>query len=236
MRLGGPCIPMARTARRIAFSRIVDLSQEISPDTQMFPTYPQPAFVPWTTRDAQGFLAESLFLVSHTGTHVDAPWHFEPEGEKLDALDLERFVVPGHVLAVPGLGARERITPRHLLEARDRLDQPVRRGDAILLRTGWDRHLRQPAYLFDNPGLSGDAAVELVRWRPSLVGIDAANMDCAGDLAYPAHHALLRSSVLVLENVANLAALKGRRFVLVALPLRLRGATGSPVRLVALME
>lgn len=202
----------------------------------MFPTYPQPAFTQWTTREAHGFLAESLFLVSHTGTHVDAPWHFEPRGAKLDAVPLERFMAPGHVLDVRGLRARGSIGISALHAASDRVGRPVRRGDAVLLRTGWERRRGKASYLFENPGLSRDAAAELARWKVSLVGVDTANLDRAGDLTYPAHHTLLRAGIPVLENAANLAALGSRPFLLLAFPLKLRGTTGSPVRLVALLE
>lgn len=222
--------------RSVRYSRIVDLSVDIGPGTQMFPTYPQPSFTQWTTREAQGFLAESLFLVSHTGTHVDAPWHFEPRGAKLDALDLERFMAPGHVLDVRGLPARGAIGRRAIQAARRRLAKPVLRNDAVLLRTGWESRRGKDAYLFANPGLSEEAAAELVRWRVSLVGIDTANLDRAGDLAYPAHHALLRAGIPVLENAANLAALGSGPFLLLAFPLKFKGTTGSPVRLVALAE
>ncbi len=226
---------MARKLREIRYSRVVDLSLEIGPDTQMFPTYPQPAFTPWTTREAQGFLSESLFLVSHTGTHVDAPWHFEPGGRKLDALPVERFVVPGHVLDLRGLGEAGRISRGPLRRERKALVRPIARGDAVLLRTGWETRRGSPAYLFRNPGLSKDGAEELVAWKVGLVGIDAANLDRAGDLAYPAHHALLRADIPILENAANLDRVAGRDFTLVALPLPMRVATGSPVRLVALV-
>src|SRR5438445_752887 len=66
---GGSVAPKSRTIR---FSRIVDLSQPIGPDTQMFPAYPAPTFTQWTTREVHGFFAESMFFVSHTGTHVGA--------------------------------------------------------------------------------------------------------------------------------------------------------------------
>lgn len=227
---------MARPSRSFRFSRIVDLSVDIGPDTQMFPTYPQPAFTPWTTRKAHGFLAESLFLVSHTGTHVDAPYHFEPRGRKLDGLSLDRFIAPGHVLDVRGLRARGSMGLSSIRAARRRLGGPIRRGDAVLLRTGWERRRGKASYLFENPGLSRAAAAELVEWGLSLVGVDTANLDRAGDLTYPAHHTLLRAGVLVLENAANLGALGSRPFLLLAFPLKLRGTTGSPVRLVALVE
>ncbi len=227
---------MTRARRHLDFSRVVDLSQEISPETQMFPAYPSPTFTQWTTREVHGFLAESLFLVSHTGTHVDAPWHFDPGGKKLDELPLRRFLLPGHLLDVRGVRSKGLISRARIRNARARLAGTIPAGDAILLRTGWERHRGTPAYLFENPGLSKEAADELVRWKIGLLGIDTANVDHPADARYPAHHAMLSAGVLVIENAANLAALGSSRFFLIALPLPLQGTTGSPVRLVALVE
>ncbi len=224
----------AQTAR---FSRLVDLSVPISPRTPMFPAYPPPAFTPWTTREAHGFYAESLFLISHTGTHVDAPFHFEPTGKKLHEVPLDRFVARGHVLDVRGIAAKAAILPKHLAAAQPTGSNRVRSGDAILLRTGWwERRRGASAYLSENPGLTGAAAKLLVEWGAGIVGIDTANIDRPDDATYPAHHALLRSDVPIIENVANLAALRSSTFLLLALPLRLEGVSGSPIRLVALTE
>ncbi len=226
---------MAPRPQEFRVSRIVDLSQEIGPDTQMFPAYPQPAFTPWTTREAHGFLAESLFLVSHTGTHVDAPFHMEPDGRTIDRIPLDRFFVRAHVLDLHDLGPRTRIGPGDLRAAKSARGHPVERGDAVLVRTGWERKRGTSAYLEANPGLSAAAGRGLVGWGVSLVGIDCPNVDVAGETGYGAHHALLAAGVPVIENVANLGRVGSGPFTLAAFPLRLRGASGSPVRLVALV-
>ncbi len=226
---------MPRSMREFGVSRLVDLSQVIGPDTQMFPAYPQPAFTPWTTREVHGFLAESLFLVSHTGTHVDAPFHMEPRGATIDQVPLDRFFARGHVLDLHDARPRARIGPGELRAARTCLGRAIARGDAVLLRTGWERKRGTPAYLERNPGLTAAGGRALAAWGVSLVGIDSPNVDVAGDAAYGAHHALLSAGIPVIENAANLATLGTRPFFLAAFPLRLRGASGSPVRLVALV-
>ncbi len=228
---------MVSKSQIVRFSRVVDLSQAIGPDTQMFPAYPPPTFTQWTTRDVHGFFAESLFFISHTGTHVDAPFHFEPKGRKLHQMPLDRFVVPGHVLDVRGLPKKGRILPSHLRPPIRATQRPIRNGDAILLRTRWwERHRGTRAYLFENPGLTRAAANLLLDLGVGLVGIDTANIDHPDDATYPAHHALLAANVPVIENVANLSALGSSSFLLLALPLNLQGTSGSPIRLVALAE
>ncbi len=227
---------MPRRTGPSASARLVDLSQEIGPDTQMFPAYPQPAFTQWTTREVHGFLAESLFLVSHTGTHVDAPFHMEPDGKRIDEVPLDRFFARGHVLDLHDRPARAHLGPPELKAALSLQAAPIARGDAVLVRTGWERQRGTTAYLEENPGLTAAAGRALASRGVSMVGIDSPNIDPAGDTRYGAHHALLGAGVLVLENVANLAALGSRPFHLAAFPLRLRGASGSPVRLVALLD
>jgi len=228
---------VASRSRTVRFSRIVDLSQSIGSDTQMFPAYPAPTFTQWTTRDVHGFFADSLFLVRHTGTHVDAPFHFEPKGRKLHEMPLDRFVARGHVLDLRGLAKKAKILPEHLRSSTRSAHRPIRKGDAILLRTRWwERHRGTPAYLFQNPGVTRAAAKLLLEWGAGLVGIDAANIDNPDDATYPAHHTLLGADVPIIENVANLEILGASPFLLLALPLNLQGTSGSPIRLVALAE
>src|SRR2546422_1700518 len=231
---GGIVAPKSRTIR---FSRIVDLSQPIGPDTQMFPAYPAPRFTQWTTREVHGFFAESMWLVSHTGTHVDAPFHFEPKGRKLHEMPLDRFIAPGPVFDLRGPSKKGRILPQHLRTSMPAARRSIQKGDAILLRSGWwERHRGTPAYLFDSPGLAGAGANFLLDLGVGLVGVDTASIDHPDDATYPAHHALLGANVPVIENVANLSALGSSAFWLLALPLNLQGTSGSPIRLVALAE
>jgi len=214
-----------------SYRRIVDLSQEVTPDLQVFPGYPQPSFLPWTTREHHGYLAEALFLVTHSGTHIDAPWHYRPEGKKIHELSVSQFVVRCRLLDLRPRRARAAIGAA-VLRAAARV-AGVTPGDAVILRTGWEAMRGRDAYLGQNPGLDQRGAEELVVQGASLVGIDTASVDLPGAGDFPAHHTLLRAGVPILENLANLGAVRTSTFTLVALPLRLRGATGSPVRAVA---
>ena len=118
MRFAGIPGTMPRPRRTIRFTRLVDLSQGIGADTQMFPAYPQPAFTQWTTREVHGFRAEAISFVSHTGTHVDAPYHMEPHGKTIDRMPLAGFLAPGHVLDLHQAASSARIGPADLAAAR----------------------------------------------------------------------------------------------------------------------
>ena len=216
---------------RIEYERVIDLTVDISPETQMFPGYPSPAFLQWTTREVQGFITEALFLVTHTGTHIDAPWHYRPEGKRLHEIPVETFVGRCRVLDLGALESKAVITASELEAAAPDLAA----GDAVILRTGWGRHRGSDAFLTENPGLSAEAGRWLAPHGARLGGVDSANLDRAGDTEYPAHHAVLGAGIPILENVANVEALGPDPFTLVALPLRLAGGSGSPIRAVALV-
>src|SRR3989475_7688541 len=161
-----------------------------------------------------------MFLISPTGTHVDAPFHFEPKGRKLHEMPLDRFIAPGHVLDLRGLPKKGRILPQHLRTSMRAARRSIRKGDAVLLRTRWwERHRGTPAYLFDSPGLAGAGANFFLDFGVGLVGVDMASIDHPQDATYPGHHALLRAHVPGIENVANLSAPRAPAFWLLAIPL-----------------
>src|SRR5256885_15516827 len=195
-------------SRTVRFSRVVDLSQAVGPETQMFPAYPPPSFTQWTTREVHGFLAESMFLISHTGTHVDAPFHFEPKGRKLHELPVDRFIAPGHVLDLRGLPKKGRILPEHLRTSLRAERRSIGKGDASPLRTRWwERRRGTPGYPSVRPGLTGAGANLLLDWGLGLAGIDTPTIAHPDDPPYPPHHAPLGPNGPGIGNVANLPAL-----------------------------
>lgn len=107
-------------------------------------------------------------------------------------------------------------------------------GATIIFATGWNDNPSRKDF-FSNPGISESAAKYLVSKRVNLVGIDSPSIDTGNNTKFVAHHVLLKNDVLVLENLCNLAKLN-RNFNLVALPLNLKNATGSPVRAIVFLD
>lgn len=210
----------------------LDLTLEISTKLPSFPGSPRPRFISWATNEDDGYNLELIFLSSHSGTHIDAPFHFIKKGLKIDKIPLRRFVTDA-VLCRIKKGADKAITKQDIIEFENKHGK-LQSNSTLIFATGWHKNLLKKYYFTKNPGLSISAAKYLVKKKISLVGIDSPSIDLGLDSRFLAHHQLLGNGILILENLCNLEKISGVHFKLVVLPLKLKGATGSPVRAIAL--
>lgn len=211
--------------------RLLDLTMEISENTPVFPGTPSVRMIPWNVLRHDGYNAEMLFLSSHAGTHVDAPYHFYDEGLRLHQIPLERFVGEAALLNMRR-GPGGLITRRDIAEW-EGIHYTIAAGSAVVFNTGWHGHVGD--YFTKNPGLSEDAAEYLAAREVVLVGTDSPSIDAGDASSFPAHQILARSGAVNVENLANLDRLEGDSFRFVMLPLRIHDATASPVRAAAIL-
>lgn len=219
----------------------VDLSHTLEEGIPAWPTHARFSSTPYESQ-ALGDVAthHGLTISEHTGTHMDAPLHFVSEGPAhygTDEIPLERLAGRAATIEATDLAGGDRLGPDRV-EAWELEHGPIEAGDRVLFRYGWDeRWATGPEgrrFLEDWPGLSSEAAEYLVERGVALVGCDTLAVDAAGSEENPAHHALLGNEVYVVENLKNLNRLPP--FCLfVALPLKIKGGSGSPVRAVALV-
>ncbi|BBL80201.1 cyclase [Rubrobacter xylanophilus] len=214
--------------------RVVDLSRRVEPGMQVYPGDPEVRFEPAATLEEEGVNVLGIRMGSHSGTHVDAPYHFIAGGPSVDELDPGLFVGPAAVLDVRGKGPRERITAGDLRPYRARFSG----GVIAVVRTGWEEHYGTPLY-YDHPFLDPGAARMLIEAGVRTVAIDALSVDetvAEGPHpeGYPVHRIILGAGGVIAENLANLGALEFPDPLLSLLPLRLGEADGAPVRAVAL--
>lgn len=209
----------------------IDLTLTINQDIPTFPGSPPPLSIPWNDLRKDGYNLEMLFLSSHTGTHIDAPFHFVQNGKKVHQIDPSRFLCDA-VLVKARSGPNRSITKPDIV-ANERRFGKISSGCAVIFATGWNDKISRRNFFDQNPGLSTSAAEYLASKKPSIVGIDSPSIDVGSSERFPAHHILLKKDVLVLENLCNLSKIKSRSFKIAALPLKLKNATGSPVRAVA---
>ncbi len=214
--------------------RVVDLSHPITSETQVYPGDPVPHLKQHSTIDRDGFNLMSVSMGSQSGTHVDAPYHFDNETKRIDELDLKLFVGPSTVIDCGALAARQAITIE-LIGAQLNRVQP---GDIVLFKTGWSRHYGTDEY-FNNPYID-DLLVESLLSRGVLTfGLDAINIDETPDdshpgVGFPAHHLIAKAGGVICENLTNLDAINFDRPVVSILPIKFVGIDGAPVRAVAL--
>jgi arylformamidase len=211
----------------------IDLTLEISNKLPSFPGSPRPQFISWADKKNDGYNLELIFLSSHSGTHIDAPFHFIDKGLKIDQIPLKRLVVTNARLCKIRKGPNEIITRKEItsFEAKN---GKIEHDDTVIFATGWWKNLQKKNYFTENPGLSISAARYLSDKMVNLVGIDSPSIDAGKDSKFHAHHILLRKGILILENLSNLQKIPGTRFSLIVLPLKLARATGSPVRAIAI--
>jgi kynurenine formamidase len=129
---------------------------------QLFPVFPKPVFVQWTRRETYGFETEAIFLVTHTGTHLDAPCHFYSKGKKVNEIPASKLVGAALVLDFTDKKAKSLIYEREVRRAESTAGEEIRSDDILLVRTGWDRFLGDEKYTSSYPGLSKDAVKEMI--------------------------------------------------------------------------
>jgi arylformamidase len=180
---------------------------------------------------------QHMFLISeHTGTHLDCPFHFDPKGTTVDQFPLEKLILPGHLLDLTAKGPHEPITVDDLRAAADRSGRAIGSGTAVIAWTGVDKIWGTPGFKSERPYVPAESALWLVDRGVTLFGTDLIGIDNPDEWWEPTHVAFLRTGrMAMIQQLSNLDKLAGKRFVFVALPLKMRGGTASPIRPVALV-
>ena len=231
---------------------LVDLSHTYDEHTLYWPTSPSrftktPIFHGMT---AGGYFYSAFEVATpeHGGTHIDAPIHFAEGQDTTEAIPLERLIGPGVVVDMRPAAAED---PDALLtvadlEAFERAHGAITSGTIVLVRTGWAKRWPDAQrYLGDDtpgdasnlhfPGISAEAAHALVSRRIAAVGIDTASLDHGPSKDFMAHRILMESGIPGFENVGELDAVPSRGAQIIALPMKIGGGSGGPLRIVAVV-
>jgi kynurenine formamidase len=234
--------------------RIVDLSYPFDASTIYWPT--AEAFhlekdFEGTTEKGYYYSAYRYSAAEHGGTHIDAPVHFAKGRNTVDEIPLGQLMGPGIVVDVTKQCYRN---PDYLISERDLKDWEQRHGKIpagiiVLLHTGFGRFYpdrkrylgtdqRGPAAVpnLHFPGLHPNAA----RWltqnrRIKAIGLDTASIDYGQSTLFESHRTLFAKDIPALENVANLDKLPATGFSVIALPMKIKGGSGGPLRIVAII-
>jgi kynurenine formamidase len=200
-----------------------------------------------------GWAVEEVKAITHTGTHVDAPYHYGPTSEgkparRIDEVPLEWCFAPGVVLDVRHKAAGDFITVADLEQALAAIDYRLRPRDIVLLHTGADKRIDSPQY-FAQPGLGREGVLFLVEQGVHVIGIDAYTLDRPfasmvadyrgtgdGRFIWPAHFAGITREYCQIEKLANLDQIpRPHGFWVSCLPVKIQAASAGWCRAVALV-
>jgi kynurenine formamidase len=232
---------------------IVDLTHSFDGQTIYWPTAKGFAL----SKDFEGYTERGYYYTAnqfcaaeHGGTHIDAPIHFHQDRHTLDAIPLEQLIGPGVVVDVSRKCAEDRdyqVVVGDFLEW-ERGNGSKLDGVIVLLHTGMGRHWpdrvkymgtdergEEAVAKLHFPGLRPDAARWLVTQRRiKAIGLDTPSIDYGQSTDFGSHVALFEQNVPAFENVANLDRLPAKGFTVIALPMKIAGGSGGPLRIVAL--
>ena len=248
------CSAPAAATSSFPAGEIVDLSHTYDDSTIFWPTAERFKL----ERVAEGetpagfyYAANKFCTAEHGGTHVDAPIHFSRGAPTVDRVPLERFVGTAVIVDVTEASARDAdtlVTLEDLARA-EREHGEIPAGAIVLLRTGFSQRWPDAARYLGTaergpdavralhfPGLHPDAARWLVEERRiKAVGIDTASIDRGQSTLFESHRVLAAHGVPAFENLTALERLPARGATIVALPMKIGGGSGAPLRAIAIL-
>jgi kynurenine formamidase len=253
---GVACRSGARPADNLLFWRgeIVDLSHAYDAQAIFWPTaepFRLDKVADGITPGGYYYAANNFFSSEHGGTHVDAPVHFARGRQTVDQIPLDRLAGAAYVVDV---SARAAANPDlqigvEDLQAAERTQGAIPQDAILLLRTGYAKHWPDPTRYLGTPergdegaaklhfpGLHPDAARWLIANRQiKAVGIDTASIDYGQSRAFETHRILYERDIPAFENLASLDRLPPTGSIVVALPMKIRGGSGAPLRAAAFL-
>ena len=210
--------------------RVIDLTHPIKTGMMAYPGDPEIVVEEALGHNTDYCHVDHLSFGTHTGTHIDAPYHFLPDGKRISDYPVSKFIGYGTVVDLRHKKAGEAITEEDVQP----LHGQIKPGDFVVLQTGWYEKFGEEEYL-DHPYITAGAADLLVRQGVSIVAVDFMNVDPTLWEKWEAHPALLSNDVLIVENLNNTLELEpGKRYLFDFAPIRLLGSDGGPVRAVAM--
>jgi kynurenine formamidase len=226
-------------AQEVKFSKVVDLTHTTWP---AFPTFfgkPNLEVESLTTIEKDGFATFKWHLVEHTGTHMDAPFHFSTEGQSADRIPVESLIAS---LVVINIAERAAQDPDAQLTADDIKAWESKNGPlpdrcCVAMNSGWDQHVKTDKFRNDMhfPGFHPDA-IDLLLTRNALgIAVDTLSLDHGQSKDFKVHTTWLPAGHWGIEAIANLGQVPEKGATVIIGGPKIEGATGGPSRVMALV-
>ncbi len=209
--------------------KIIDLSYPFESGMPVFPGSLGVSIDELSNVEEHGYHVKKIVFNSHTGTHIDAPFHMKADGKTLNDLAVGHFIGKAFVLPlnIPN-GARIEVEDLIAYEAN------LEAADFVIFYTGWQKYWGTERYTTDFPCLSTEAVKWLTTFSLKGIGLDTISVDPMDATFYAVHHTLFDHSMVIVENLTNLDKLGLGFFLFSAFPLNITGGDGCPVRAVAI--
>ena len=226
---------------KIRFKKIIDLTLPIQSGMATYPgeriSYRPASVIPKDKHNVQ-----SMQILTHTGTHIDAPYHIFKKGRQIDAYHLNKFIAKSFKIdltkykkelsKIGSFSYLKVIKKRHLLPCR----KEIGKAEALILQTGYGNILKTGEKLidFEFPYFSEDAAKYIAQFRNlKLIGVDSLTIDKHG--VTTCHKIILgKAKIPIVETLINLDKAP-EKFILICFPLHIKNADGAPCRALALV-
>lgn len=213
--------------------RLLDLTQDIYHACPAWPTHKFTNFNYEAQIATHGYNAERIEMNTHTGTHMDAPFHFLQDGKKLEQIDLHQVIGRGIAIDLRDIDSMA-IEEKHLSP----YSEKIKENDIILLYTGWaQKRGMNKEYLNEWPYITESAAAWLIEKQIKCVCTDGLSVGGWPEgTGRPPHIVLLNSEIVIIEELyMDEELFTEDEWFVIALPTKLKGVGGSPTRVIALV-
>lgn len=238
----------------LAQGKWIDLTHDFSEDTVYWPTaegFELETVFEGNTDKGYYYTANKYTASEHGGTHIDSPIHFAQGKQTVDEIPLERLIGPAVVINVTQNTLSD---PDYQIGVKDFTDWeskngPIPDGSIVLLNTGYakywpdrvkymgtDKRDGEAVKNLHFPGLDPKAAKWLVENRNiNAIGLDTPSIDYGQSQLFESHRILFKENIPAFENVANLDKLPPKGAIIIALPMKIKGGSGGPLRIIAML-
>jgi arylformamidase len=182
----------------------------------------------------QWYIMHNISMVSHIGTHIEAPYHILKDKEDLAALPLEKLMGPAVILDLRDCPRKSAVGIDRVQAAANRAGG-IRPGDIVFCNLGCGPFYGTEQYRL-NPYFPPETIGWLAEAGMKLMGVDATGVEVPGSEEHVSHHALFERGIPLIENLANLDGVSKPRVWVYAVPIAVRGLEAFPLRVVAVEE
>lgn len=226
--------------------RVIDLSQTLETGIPAPVGFPDPQLDFFKRMDKGDVInVEKIAFCPHSGTHIDAPFHFVKDGITIERVDPGVIAGTAVVVDLRHLEDGAPIEKTDVTRWEERTGETIREGDAVLLMTGfsryWELNDKEEKFLTRKwPYITRSVADYFVEKKIRLVGVESMDLDLIDpfDLStseFIGHRTFLPNGIYIIENLTNLDKIGASRCNIIGTPLKIKGGTGSPVRVVAVV-